>query len=324
LPFPLESRRRSRHIGGMAYRFTLSDETLTAGARRIAAGQIAAAIRAVDTAAQDPVEAVHDVRKRCKKLRGLVRLIRPGFAAYAEENVAYRDIGRSLSGARDADARIETYDRLAKYYAGQIDRSATASVRRRLTLDRKAADPEGAEHALAEVRQALEAARARAASWQVEGSAQAVLTQGLRKSYARGGKAMKQAGKRGDVDSFHDWRKRCKYHRQHLRLLRAAWPKQIEARAEAAKTLADMLGMHHDLADLREPLVAEPDRYGGIRDIELLVGLIDRRQAALEREAMALGARLFADAPDALAARMGAYWRAWREGGEPRSDALAG
>ncbi|QIG81353.1 CHAD domain-containing protein [Stakelama tenebrarum] len=308
----------------MSYRFKDDDESLAAGMRRIAGDQIGRALRSIADAAEDRAEAVHDVRKRCKKLRGLIRLVRPGFAGYAPENAAFRDIAKSLAGARDADALIDSYDLVADHYHHQIDRHAIASVRQRLTRDRKALAKEDDSAALlAAARAQLLAARERVRGWAIDGDEVEALRGGLHKSYKRGVKAMAQARRTGDPADFHEWRKRCKYHWYHLRLIRDAWPAPLTARAGEASALSDLLGHHHDLAVLRGVLAGEPERYGRAEDVELLVGLIDRRGAVLAARATGLGARLFGEAPDAMAERIAGYWRVWRDEGVAHRVALA-
>ena len=56
----------------------------------------------------DPVGAVHGARKDLKKARALLRLARPGMPAkdYRKENRRLRDLGRELSGGRDADVML--------------------------------------------------------------------------------------------------------------------------------------------------------------------------------------------------------------------------
>lgn len=81
-------------------------------------------------------EAVHDARKRFKRLRALYRLIRkvaPDFAR--EENTRFRDIARSLAFARDATALVETAEYLEAFAAsdtqGEALRSVTVMLRER-------------------------------------------------------------------------------------------------------------------------------------------------------------------------------------------------
>jgi inorganic triphosphatase YgiF len=57
-------------------------KTVQKSVRRIALEQIDKAIREVLDDNVNRHEAVHQVRKRCKKLRGLIRLVRPSFQDY--------------------------------------------------------------------------------------------------------------------------------------------------------------------------------------------------------------------------------------------------
>lgn len=52
---------------------------------------------------------VHGLRRRCKKLRGLVRLIEPHFKQWKQENRAFGDAADVLSGTRDAAVQVETF-----------------------------------------------------------------------------------------------------------------------------------------------------------------------------------------------------------------------
>ena len=85
-----------------------ADETLEAGLRRIAVELVDGASVSL-AAAQDapPGEFdahIHSVRKTCKKMRGLLRLARAslGDKTYYRENIFYRDLSRSLAGARES------------------------------------------------------------------------------------------------------------------------------------------------------------------------------------------------------------------------------
>src|SRR5262249_53506969 len=63
-------------------------------------------------------EAVHEARKCFKKIRAVLRLVRPviGEKSYREENICFRDAGRPLTEVRDAKIFIETLDQLAEHF----------------------------------------------------------------------------------------------------------------------------------------------------------------------------------------------------------------
>ena len=96
----------------MAYRFKRGNSSVEAGVRRIATEEIDGAIDEIDDNGLELHETVHQVRKRCKKLRGLIRVVRPAFDDYQDENAAFREAARALSYVRDTEALIETYDDL--------------------------------------------------------------------------------------------------------------------------------------------------------------------------------------------------------------------
>ncbi|MEW5424936.1 CHAD domain-containing protein [Amorphus sp. 3PC139-8] len=307
----------------MAYRFSRTDGSVAEAVRRVAGEQIDKAIAEIDDQRGDRHETVHDVRKRCKKLRGLVRLVRPGFPAYAEENAAYRDIGRLLSPLRDTGAMIEAYDDLTAAYDDQIERPAFASIRRRLTLRRKEVSRRDIDERLAEVRDLLVDGKVRALRWAFDTKGAAPVWQGLAKTYGRGRDAMATARKSPTEEALHDWRKRVKYHGYHTRLLSPIWPEPMSAHQSAASALGDLLGDHHDLDVLEATLKAEPDAFGHSDDLAVFLALLDRRRGELRADAFALGDRLFAEKSKVFSARWRAYWKVWRAETKASQVALA-
>lgn len=296
----------------MAYRFDCNRETTRDGVRRIALDQIDKAL----AEARDPRDvdvAVHQARKRCKKLRGLIRLVRPVFPAYADENAAFRDAAAALASLRDAAVLATTYDRLMAAYGGQVDRRALRSIRARATRRHRefAAEAATAE-ALQLYADAMRAARERAARWQLDTGGFDALEGGLGLTCARARDAMQRACRTaGDAD-FHDWRKRVKYHGHHVSLLAPLWPGPMKARLAQVGRLGDLLGQHHDLAVFAAALEADPDAYGSRADVDVALGLVHRRKLVLGRAAHDIGARLHAEPPGALCGRWRAYWQAWR------------
>src|SRR5689334_2251019 len=118
----------------MAYR--LSTDDLAASFRRVAGEQLGGAAGGLEDP-DDPVEAVHDARKRLKKTRALLRLARPAMRAdaFRAYNRELRDQGRALSGARDADVMVETVDLLAARNSRRVKRAHFMAVRERFVSD---------------------------------------------------------------------------------------------------------------------------------------------------------------------------------------------
>ena len=88
-------------------------EPIPEGIRRIWQEDLQVAVHDLERS-ENPHETVHQCRKTFKRLRALLRLIRFNIEkkAYKRENVFYRDLGRKLSGMRDAQVMLETLDSL--------------------------------------------------------------------------------------------------------------------------------------------------------------------------------------------------------------------
>jgi hypothetical protein len=134
----------------------------------------------------------------------------------------------------------------------------------------------------------------------------------LQKTYGRGRKALAVAYAQPTPENFHEWRKRVKYHWYHSRMLERIWPDVMSGYGKSLKTLSSLLGDDHDLVVMRETLLNDPDTFGGKRDLQVLLGLIERRQTELRTRAETLGQRVFAEKPKAMGQRLESYWEAWR------------
>jgi len=299
----------------MPYRIK-ETQTLAEEIQRIAEEQIDRAIGEIDDASLSRHKTVHQVRKRCKKLRGLLRLLRGPLDEedlFDRENARYRDAARELSHVRDAEALIETYDRLMEHFGDQVDRSAFGTIRRRLTLRRQEiADHETELDAtLGEFRETLVAGRSSVPEWARQAEDFDSLLPGLAKTYRRGRRAMTVAYDDPSPEAFHEWRKRTKYHRYHCRLLRQLWPPVMKAWQAQVSELADFLGDAHDLSVFHKTLGREARDFGDGKTLEALFALIERRRVTLREEASPLGKRVFAEKPKHLTRRIRCWGEAW-------------
>ena len=286
------------------------NETLEAGMKRLAREQVERAIGEIDDRELGPHETVHQVRKRCKKVRALVRLVRPWFEdTYCEENAWYRDSAKPLSGIRDCQSQIECYDDLMEHFSSQVNRQQFGTIRGALTRQRNRL--EGVGRLLAMFRERMVAGLERVEQWPLENVDFEAVIGGLRKTYGRGRRAMCAAYEAPKPESFHEWRKRTKYHWYHMRVLRDIWGPLMRRRRDEADRLGDYLGDDRDLVVLRRTICAKPDEYGKERDLQAITGLIDRRREELELEARSLGMRLFAEGKQRFVDRMRTYWEAW-------------
>jgi hypothetical protein len=291
-------------------------ESVEEAVRRIAVEEIAGAIDDVRLRQPTVHEAVHELRKRCKKIRGLLRLVRPRLGeVYAGENAFYRDLSRDFSFVRDAQASLEALTRLIAHFADQVQLQDFQQLHAYLMTARE--EVAGSEHQLVEqldqVVAPLEQARDRVARWPIGDDGFETVAPGLMKTYRRARRAMNLAYRHPSMHNFHQWRKRVKYHWHHAMLLQRSCPKLIKPHCRLAEQLGELLGQDHDYAGLRERLTD----LQGSANLELekqrFIALIDRRQAELRVEMERLGRFLQGETPRQLAARWRAYWETSRQ-----------
>lgn len=299
-------------------------ESVNAALVRIAREQISRGIDEIDAAGFDRHETVHQLRKRCKKLRGLLRAFRPALGAtYQYENACFRDASRTLSDVRDAQSLVMTLDALTSHYSRALAPGFARPVRARLVAWRgEAADAANdLDDRLQAVRHAFEQARRRSADWSLSEPGFAAIAGGLRKTYGRGRKAMAEAIENPSAEAFHDWRKSSKDFWYQQRLLRPVWPAIVKQQCRAASKLSDLLGDEHDLAVLADTLMGASEEFDDVVEMDVLLGLAQRRRLALRQQAQSLGERVFAEKPNALVQRFERYWSVWQRGlrGQTRS-----
>jgi CHAD domain-containing protein len=299
-------------MAGRAYRLK-GGEKPRRGIRRIAAGR---AEHALDELAKGGDKTVHEARKDLKKMRSLLRLVRTGLGkrTYRAENRRYRDAGRQLSAARDAEVKLETLSSLEERFPGEIDEVMIRGFREMLQREQEATAKiiKSGAGPIEESARAIAAGRERIGDWRLRSKGWVLIGPGLRRTYGRGRRAMKQVAGGGNPEDAHEWRKRAKDLWYQLRILRDAWPEALGPTADQVHELGDLLGDHHDLQVLAEDARERAGLFIGKGEAKRLAKLAQRRQKELLRQALEIGERVYAERPKRFEKRLRRYWLAWR------------
>lgn len=301
----------------MTYQFT-NTESVPQGIKRVVQEEIDSAIAELSGEEIDPHEGVHQARKRFKKIRAVLRLIRTELGElYNTEASRFRDYGRKLSAIRDAEAMIETFDRLQERFRDQLNEDGFATVKDNLVKRRQviAHEQEGLDQRSAEVVADLHEARETLPSWPLSQKGFTAIGPGLQKVYRDGRRRFAMAYQSQTAENFHEWRKRVKNLWYHSRLLRDSWPQLMDSYIAELHVLSDHLGDDHDLVVFQQLLIEQPDSIGDAQSVKMLKTLVDTRQAELRFQAERLGHRIYAEKPSNYHMRILAYWQAWQAEG---------
>jgi hypothetical protein len=282
----------------MAFQWSDDDLSIGDGFIRIAREQIDRATAIAEDGTQPPAKRVHEARRRGKKLRALLRLVRPDFNAYAQENAFVRDAARGLSAARDMKVARDTLATLMEWTGRPITAPPAPEL------------PSAGEPELAVFAGLMREMSARTTRWKTGKIDIETLAGGLTNTYRKGLDAMTLVAAHPSDTGFHEWRKHVKYHWNQIGLIEACAVNILPSAHQAVGQLAEVLGLHHDLAMLRDKITGTPDLLGDI-DPGFVHDAILRRQRELEAEIAALGRQVFAETPKALHARFLSYLDGW-------------
>ncbi len=319
-----DERDRRSALARRARRFALAPRERPAdGLRRMALGQLDLAIELLEGGGGEAqtAAAVHETRKALKRLRALMRTLRPelGEEAFERENAVLRDCARKLAGARDAEVIVGTLDGLLARHPKQLAQlpalrqlRAQLAAERDLIARRTMADP----GARSEISGRLRDVRASVGEWSLGGDGMAAAEPGLERLYRQGRRRLARARRRGaDGRELHLWRKRVKDLRYAAEMLerrgaggraQAGWIHKLAARADE---LGEVLGEEHDLALLAERVRGAREPFADDRRArKTLLKVIRRRRRRLRERALRKGERIFRRSPKQFIARVRAAY----------------
>ena len=274
------------------------DEPLEEEVRRIASRQLTAAAELLRSRPTGLDEAIHDARRHIKQTRALYRLIASEARGFQKaENIRLGEIGRRLSGMRDAKALIEATQYLKREIPSKsngmlMDRLAKRLDQRREDLTDRSAD---AADALARAEHDLLAAAGALADLSLprgNRKAAACLAKGWEKVGRKARAAIDTASTEHD-EAFHDLRKRTQDRWMHAALMSSLWPSAMSAIQRQGKTLSDMLGHAQDLSLLLEAVSGSGEIASDAVESEAIRDAAMAQQKKLHSECRDFAATLF-------------------------------
>jgi DNA repair ATPase RecN len=280
------------------------DESVSKGLRRVVTKQLRAAAKQL-AVAEPSEDAIHDARKIIKKVRAVVQLLQHELGSRRDRK-RLRHAGHLLSPLREADAALATADALCDRDGKELS-TETCNEIREILNQRKQRLCDAATHDQAGARaaKALDQIRRSAKDWPWKQVRFPVFSAAIQRSYKKAVRGMSRAREGNTARNFHQWRKRVKTLWYALRLVEKCAPRR--------RLLADLerlearLGEDHDLLALRAQLSANR-RLATTARARVRV-LSEERQAALRRQALSIGARVFKATPRVFIRQLRRQWR---------------
>jgi CHAD domain len=285
------------------------DEPIAKEVKRIVRRQLElAATELKDIGNPESDEAIHEARRRVKKVRAVIRLVQPVLHATRGIDRRLRKVNRLLAPVADGQGVVQALDRLGMKYKDDLPEQTVAALRAGLIERGARADRRvKVDHVLQTVTKALQAERARVDKWRLTKGGFRAIAQGLEDSSRRARKAMALAMAHPTPDNYHLWRRRLKEHWFHVRLLDPRCGSRLTGYARRLDALDGCLGEYHNFALLRSILAV--DAFVSRVETAHRLRIIERYQAELRHTSRVLGKRVHAEPPRHFVRRVRELWR---------------
>ncbi len=292
----------------MDFRLSMS-QPLKEAVPAIAASQLDAAIERLRSWDHDDT-AIHEARKHFKRTRALLGLISPiaGGKKAKTSGKLIASAAKMLSANRDAQVVRAAAESLLEDLIDRGGAKAYADLISLLRARRDRVVEKFNESDVQRVIEEVERAKASVTGLDLGRASMGSLIESAANTYRQGRRAMKAALKAGEEEPFHEWRKLTQRHWRQMMLLYETDPKEAAKRIKLAQFVSDHLGLHHDLSLLREIILSNSMAFSHPNDVKMLCRSIDKRQAALLKQASRRGRRLYQMKPKVFAKRLRGHW----------------
>ncbi len=268
--------------------YLLTKEPIAEGLRRIAHEQIDIALNNFQDESMPQHRQVHSLRARCKKLRGLLRLVQlPMGEAFHIEDQRLRAAGKALAEYREQEVIAKTIRSLDDSHI----RADTTPIQ---------IPPNTIAHSLA----ILTTCRGTVDRWPLNIHGFVDAAPGFSRTYRKCLQSYDNVSRDRNDENFHRLRKWAKYHWYQVRILERLNKAAIRRQRNRLRKLHLALGEAHDLAVVQ--IVLESPDYPNKRLLQRAV----ERKNALYADAIRLCDKIFTQSADELVADYARWWAA--------------
>ena len=257
------------------------------------------AVRRIEHPSRNREEDIHSVRTAIKRVRAILRLLRPaiGDPTFRRENTRLKETARLLASMRDAAVGLQTLRGLASTASRERKRSDVSIVHARFAKQVALPAAIVRERVLRATVRALENHRRRLRRLGISTDDWQAIELGLEKVYRACKRRMKRAFSGGSDDSFHRWRIRLKNLYYELQFLTPLWPKRMHSLIAGLKKAEELMGDDHDLTVLKADLRKTPSHFGDGRVVKRVLSHLKERSRKLRRACQPLAEMILKEKP---------------------------
>jgi CHAD domain-containing protein len=261
--------------------------------------------------------AVHATRRRIKKVRALIRLVRPAVGHRGRAvNRRLRAVNRLLAPIADGRASIATLAQVAERYGHELPPDVAVVIRATVLRRKSIADEKAALRSVLHTAAALlRAERDGVRDWALSETGFAAVAAGLERTARAARRAMAKAVASSRSEDYHTWRQRVKDQWLQVRLLQRRCGNALALDERRLEALDGCLGECHDCAILCD--VLNSDATLNRSDAARLLSLVRRYERELRRRARRLGTTVHRDTPKQFVRRVRRLWRSARRTKRP-------
>ena len=304
------------------------NESVSAGLGRIVDELIKNAIACVKQPSTDREEDLHQVRLAIKRLRAILRLLRPLVSKtfFKRENTRLRFAARRLARLRDLAVARRTLEQVTDKLASHSQDAAVQEVFENFLAQTPASShyDEDRETALRLAARALVQTRHAFHALSLPDRGWKTIEPGLKKLYRQNRTWMKCASSSDKDEDFHEWRKQVKYYFYLLKMLTPIWLSRLGKTVKHLDRLQDKLGKDHDLAVLKSFLVKRLNNPGNRTPVGQVIQYLEKRSAKLRKQSMAVGKILFDNKPGRWMKALRKRWEDWQSSPKVRRNPARG
>lgn len=234
---------------------------------------------------------VHEIRKAFKRMRSLVRLLKPFLhpGMYYSLDTQIGSAGNLLAGMRDKTVNYESFQQLMQEFPGMLPETLSNEILRDLAL--KADEANSSTSVFKGISNYMRGIILTLREDDFKDIDYGKVIQAGIKSYCKSHESFQNAQYTLDSEIIHKWRKQAKYFYLQLKFAPGLDTADFEYLQPGLHELTDILGRDHDFYFLEKVLRKDRSIPGEYQQKIYL--MISKLRARYQKRAFQLGAELF-------------------------------